>query len=359
VSIYLPTHRRATEARSDSILYRNLCRDVQRILTKDVPGAAGRDISSRLESFDCEEFWDQGRRSDGLAIFASPTFSACYRLPGQFPELNVVGGTFHTKPLIRFLQGNSLSYHLLALNAHRVALYEGHGDSIHEVPLVGVPQAPDAEASNSSEPHHGSRQKGADRIHYGQGGPKEHAKDEIEKFFRAVAKEVWRQNLRNSTKPLILAAPGHHQPIFRKVAQIPVLLEAGIVADPAKLSHDDLKAEARRVLEPEIVRRIARVKDDFGLARSKGQGSDSLQAVAHAVVEGRVRLLLVESGRRIWGLLDTTSGEVLPGDSSRNAYDVDLLDELAESTLARGGEVFVLKKDDMPTVQGIAAVFRF
>ncbi len=355
-SIYLPTHRRRAEGRSDAILYRNLCRETERVLERDLPGPAAREVSERLRTLDREEFWEDGRRSDGLAVFVSPGFFACYRLPGQFPELNVVGGSFHTKPLLRFLQASSLSYHLLAVNAHRVALYEGHGSSLHEVPLVGVPQAPEVE--DEAMPR-SVRQRGADKIHYGQGGPKEHAKTDLEKFFRTVAKEVWKNHLRASTKPLILAAPAHEQPIFRRVAQIPVLLESGIAADPAKLSIEDLKAEAHRVLEPEIQSRIAKAKDAFGLARAKSHGTDVLQDVARAVVAGRVKLLLVESGRRIWGLLDTSSGEILPGDSSRNAHDIDLLDELAEAAIARGGDVFVLKKEDMPTAQGIAAVFRF
>ncbi len=353
VSIYLPTHRRKTEGRSDLILFRNLCREAERILQKDVPGAAAREIIERLQALDREDFWDEGPRRDGLAVFAAQGFSVAYRLPGQFPELNVVGGTFHTKPLIRFLQSNALAYHLLALNAHRVALYEGHGESIHEVPLPAAVQSADGAVPGESEA------RGTDRTGYAQGGPKEQAKADLEKHFRNVAREIWKGALRSSTRPMILAAPGHEQPIFRKVAQIPILIEQGIAVDPAKLSLEDLSAEARRVLEPEIQRRISKVNEDFALAQSRKHGSDALKLIAQAVVQGRVKTLLVESGRRVWGLLDTTSGDILPGEAARNAYDVDLLDELAEQTLARGGEVYVLKKDDMPTQQGIAAVFRF
>lgn len=330
------------------------------MLTRDVPGSVSREIVSSLKSFDCDEFWEEGHRSDGLAIFASPGFLSTYRLPAQFPELQVVGATFHSKPLIRFLQSNSLGYYLLAINIHRVALYEGLGDSIHEVPLRGVPRSlEEAEGGKEEELERNVRQVGGARMHYAQGGPKEQMKTDLEKFFRIVAKELWKNNLRPSTKPLILAAPSQHQAVFRKVAQIPILLEQGISADPAKMSPEELLAEARRVLEPEIERRIEKAKEEFGLARSRGHGSDNLQEISKSVVTGRVKLLFVESGRRIWGMLDTQAGEILPGDQSRNAYDVDLLDELAELTLFRGGEVFVLKKDAMPTTQGIAAIFRF
>jgi hypothetical protein len=329
------------------------------MLHRDVPGTLSRDVVTSLKSLDREEFWEEGHRSDGLAIFAAPGFLAAYRLPAQFPELQVVGATFHTKPLIRFLQSNSLAYYLLAINIQRVVLYEGLGESIHEVPLRGVPGSLEEMEREPEEFERSVRQAGGARIHYAQGGPKEQMKTDHEKFFRVVAKEVWKKSLHASTKPLILAAPSQHQPIFRKVAQIPTLLEQGIQVDPAKMTPEELHVEARRVLEPEIRRRIERAKDEFGLARSRGHGSDNLQDIARCVVASRVKLLFVESGRRIWGMLDTQAGEILPGEPSRNAYDVDLLDELAELTLFRGGEVYVLKKEEMPTAQGIAAIFRF
>jgi len=350
VSVYLPTHRRRTEGRSDIILFRNLARDVEDILGRDLPGVSSREIVERLKAIDQEEFWAKGQRSDGLAIFVALDFLRCYRLPAQFPELNVVGGSFHTKPLVRFLQGNAMTYHLLALNTHRVVLYEGMGNSIQEVPLREVPQAPGSHGGHGrNEVQHAERQKGT----------KEYAKIDIEKFFRTVAKTIWKNHLRSSSKPLILAAPRQHHSLFRKVAHIPVLLESGIVADPMGLSVEDLKAEARRVLEPEVQSRMEKRREEFGLACSKGQGSEDLAEVARAVAAGRVKTLLVESGRRIWGIFDTRSGQVLPGDSSRNAHDTDLLDLLAESTLGHAGEVFVLPKAQMPTRSGVAAILRF
>jgi hypothetical protein len=353
--VYLPTHRRRTEGRSDAIAYRNLCREVEKILERDVPGPPARDIARRLRSLDREEFWEQGRLADGLAVFAASGLLAAYRLQGRFPELQVVGPSFHTKPLIRFLQESSLGYHVLLLSLRRVALYEGFGDVIQEVSLNDVA----ASVDEFREPPEGGRQGHRDRLSYGQGTTREEAKADMEKFFRALAKDLWKNHLHGSARPVILAALPQHQAVFRKVSPIQTLVDGGISVDPSAWTIDQVKAEARRVLEPEIARRIGKAREEFALARSRGQGSDSLKETAEAVVKGRVKLLLVESGRRIWGMLDTGNGGILPGDPSRNAYDVDLLDEMAEITLSHGGDVFVLTKDQMPTANGLAAVFRF
>jgi hypothetical protein len=83
VSVYLPTHRRRPEARSDAIAYRNLCREAEKILERDVAGPVARKLVERLQSIDRQEFWDEGRLSDGLAVFASSGFLGAYRLPGR------------------------------------------------------------------------------------------------------------------------------------------------------------------------------------------------------------------------------------------------------------------------------------
>jgi release factor family 3 len=356
VSVYLPTHRRRTEGRSDAIAYRNLCREVEKILERDVPGHDGREIARQLRSLDREEFWEEGRLADGLLVFAASGFFSAYRLPGRFPELQVVGPSFHTKPLIRFLQESSLGYYVLSLSLHRVALHEGFGDVIQEVPLHDVTHSVE---DFREVPEGAARQGHRDRLSYGQGNSRDDAKADMEKFFRALGKDLWKNHLHASPRPVILAALPQHQAVFRKVSPIQTLLDGGIAADPSSWSLDEVKAQAKKILEPELTRRIGKAREEFGLARSRGQGSDSLKETAEAVVKGRVRLLLVESGRRIWGMLDPRSGGILPGDPARNAYDVDLLDEMAEITLSHGGDVLVLTKDQMPTPNGLAAVFRY
>lgn len=360
ISVYMPVHRRKTERRADAILYRNLCRNVENLLQRDMPGPTARELLATLAEYDREEFWDDDHGGDGLCVFAARGFTVAYRLPGQFPQLEVVGPTFHTKPLIRYLQGNALSYYLLALTLRRVVLYEGLGDSIQEVPLRGVPASlEEFEASFVSEERDSGKPGGAPRLPRGQAGVKDPEKALLEKFFRTVAKELWKNHLRSSNRPLLLAAPSQHQSLFRKVAQIPTLLEAGVPVDPGKLTPEELLVEARRALEPVIQRRVEKAKEEFGAARARGLGTADLAEIAKLLVAGRIRVLFVESGRRVWGTLNPQTGEILPGERARRVDDVDLLDEMAEGTLVRGGEVFVLPRDDMPTDTGIAAILRF
>jgi hypothetical protein len=86
-----------------------------------------------------------------------------------------------------------------------------------------------------------------------------------------------------------------------------------------------------------------------------------LSAAGRLAVGGRIRLLMAERGRRLWGRLDRETGIIefvqeAGSDPGENA--VELLDELAEVVILRGGNALVLAAEWMPTDTGVAAVLR-
>jgi hypothetical protein len=66
----------------------------------------------------------------------------------------------------------------------------------------------------------------------------------------------------------------------------------------------------------------------------------------------------VEAERRIPGRLDQGTGGLTLSRLADPQVD-DLLDDLAELVLNRGGQVVVVPAIDMPTTTGVAAIFRF
>jgi hypothetical protein len=71
-----------------------------------------------------------------------------------------------------------------------------------------------------------------------------------------------------------------------------------------------------------------------------------------------VATLLVEADRVISGIVDRSSGSVRPADPAHWYVD-DMLDDLAELVLTKGGEVVVVPGERMPTTSGLAAIYRF
>jgi hypothetical protein len=79
--------------------------------------------------------------------------------------------------------------------------------------------------------------------------------------------------------------------------------------------------------------------------------------VARAAVAARVGTLLVEGDRVVPGRLDLATGAVRPGAADHEGDD--LIDDVAEEVLRRGGEVVVVPAERMPVKSGLAATYRF
>jgi len=67
-----------------------------------------------------EDFWNH--TLDGLAVFGAPGLFQVFGLQRTMQELAVVAGSFHTKPLRRFLQSTD-RYQLLGLSIHAPPAY--------------------------------------------------------------------------------------------------------------------------------------------------------------------------------------------------------------------------------------------
>jgi hypothetical protein len=135
-------------------------------------------------------------------------------------------------------------------------------------------------------------------------------------------------------------------------------MDDGILMNPDALDVDELRNAAWDKVVPIYLARLEGLKESFHTARAQHAASADLSDVARAAVAGRVATLLVEADRVIPGIVDRTSGAIAPSELASPHVD-DMLDDLAELVLAKGGEVVVVPREGMPTDSGLAATYRF
>src|SRR5690606_1372798 len=135
ISIYQPTHRHHPGTEQDPVRFRGLIRRVEGLLARR-PADARERLVRPLARLDDPSFWEH--QKDRLAAFRTPDELAVYQLSARVPEVAVVSDTFHTKPLVRFLNRNR-RYYLLAISRSSVSLYHGDREGLSEVDLAGVP----------------------------------------------------------------------------------------------------------------------------------------------------------------------------------------------------------------------------
>jgi hypothetical protein len=359
LSIYQTTHRTHPDNQQDPIRFKNLVKALEDSLRQKYPT---RDVRSLLVLFDNllddATFWRH--TLDGLAVFAGHGFFRAFKLLRPVAEAAIAAASFHTKPLVRILQ-TADRYQVLGLSKKSFRMFEGNRDVLYEIhPSEAVEESiKDALRIEHPEPQRGVVSQGsAGSVQFGGRSGKEEAHITIERFFRAVDRAVIAHYSKPSGLPLILAALGENQSPFRTVSHNSLLLPHGVDVNPDGISVDLLRERVWKVVEPDYLERLAKWTEEFGLAQSKWQGSDDVSSIADAAFAGRVATLLVESDRKIPGKIDPATGRISPEALCDPDVD-DLLDDLAELVLRKGGQVAVVPADRMPTKSGAAAIFRY
>jgi len=364
LSLYQPTHRHHPQNQQDPIRFGNLIKELEQSLQQKY---SADEVTQLLRPFETlagnREFWNHTR--DGLAVFAASGIFQVYGTQRPLPELAVVAGSFHTKPLRRLLQ-TADRYQVLGLTRDAIRLFEGNRDALDEIdPAPGVPRTlTEALGEELTEPHStvasygGGAGAGGGAMHHGHGGKSPEIEIDDERFFRAVDRALAEYHSQPSKLPLILAALPEHQALFRRVSHNPALLEAGITTNPDALSTEELRDQAWEVFAPQYQARLKALDNEASYARSKETGSDDLTEVAVAAVAGRVQTLLIEAGRQLPGRLDPKTGEVTQGELDDPQTD-DVLDDLADLVSEMGGEVVIVPAEGMTTDTGLAAIYRY
>ncbi len=376
LSLYQPTHRQHPENVQDPIRFRNLVKQLEASLREKHPT---RDIAPLMKPLhalaDDAAFWNH--TADGLAVLAAPGLFRVYRLQRPVAELAVVADSFHTKPLMRIVQSAD-RYQVLGLNKNAFKVYQGNRDALDEMaPIASVAQTADdvlgldadnregahraygpSGASNLTPQGTGVRQEAGGVVRHGTDVKQDAEDRDTEHFFRAVDQAVQKHFTQASGQHLILAALPQHHNLFRSVSTNPALMAEAIDTHPDDLSTDALRERAWQLVQPHYLKRLDGFVDAFGAASASERGSDNLTRIAEAGIAGRVATLLIEADRIVAGRINPVSGKIKTDKLSNPEVD-DVLDDLGELVLKKGGEVIIVPAERMPTKTGAAAIYRF
>ena len=363
LSLYQPTHRHHPDNQQDPIRFRNLVKELEEPLRQQF---SKDDIQTLLQPFlalaNDMDFWNH--TLDGLAVLGARGIFRVYKLQRPVTEFALVADSFHTKPLMRILQSAD-RYQVLGLNRQEIRLFEGNRDALDEIELARTVPKTITEALGDEliEPHrtvasYGGIGDGHSPMHHGHGGKESEVDIDAERFFRAIDRGILEHHSKPAGLTLILAALPQHHHLFHQVSHNPLLIEDSIEVHPDSLTIEELRQRAWQILEPHYLARLAKLVEEFGNAKSKGLGDDVLVQVAKAIVAGRVATLMIEAVRKIPGRIDSATGEIEFGDLSHPEVD-DVLDDLGELALKKGGQIVIVPAERMPTDTGIAAIYRY
>lgn len=366
LSLYQSTHRSHPENAQDPIRFKNLVKQLEQSLLLSYDTATTQELLKPFRDLEQDtSFWQH--TLDGIAVLADKNECNVYQLQRKVPDFAVVADSWHIKPLLRQTQTQD-RYQVLCVTRSAIALFEGNRDELDAVMLdADFPDHIDkALGSELTKPYKkvssyglGPAAKSGAAMHHGHGGKSEAVEIDIERFFRIVDKSVYDHISKQSQLPLILVTLAEYQGIFRKLSHNAFLLEQGISIDPESLTVEQLRHKTWELMEPLAATRIQELVAKFKQANGTGLASDNLELIVGAILDGRVDTLLIDADEVIAGKIDRENRSI-EFSAEFSAADVeDVLDDLGEMVLRRGGTVKVVPKKYMPTDTGAAAIYRF
>jgi len=363
VSLFQPTHRHFPENKQDTIVFKNLLREIENSLNR----AYKKDIiQSILKPFyQIEEdmhkpFWNN--TLGGIAVFASRNKCIVYHLFSPVKEFAVVADSFHIKPLIQAFQSLE-RYQLLGLSRNRFSIFQGNRHGFAEI-VIGsdIPRTlEEVLGKQLTDPYltqgfYGG--VGGPAMHHGHGDVKEEIDKDTEKYYRYVDRFILENYSMKSKLPLILVSLMENHSKFKQISHNPYLLEEGIDFSYESIKMEQLEKKALEIIEPIIFEKTRKLKESYKKATAESLGSSELAHVVKAVFESRVETVMFEEDLLISGKIDKNTGKINLGDI-KDPDCGDILDDLAELVLKNRGDIVVLPKDKMPSLTGVAAIYRY
>ena len=349
ISVYLPLPRHGAEAAAAPLRLRSLLREAERLLSDRYDARRVKELLAPLAGL-AEAGDVLGRGPTGLAAFRAEGLFETFSVWPEPPERIVVADSFHLKPLLRCLQDRD-RWFVLSLGARQARLWKGSGRGLVSVPLpdIALPES----VSRGGAPRGGRAGGPGKAPEEGDGSRRE----ETLRLYRAVD-----ALLRGGLGPddvLLVAGAAPAVALFRELCGHRGLAEEAIEGAFDEASADDLHGRALPVAERALAARDRALVEEFRRQLDRGLAADVLTRVAEAAIAGRVRRLLVADGRPLFGRVDLSTGEVTLHAGQTGPQDDDVLDDLAEIVLVRGGEVVVLPPARMPDEAAAVATFRW
>lgn len=360
ISIYLPTEKAGKDILKGRILLKNLLKETEKKLsllnisepdTKNILNEAYKLIEDLI-------FWQNS--NEGLALFISKDTFKHFKMPMKFQEKVHVSKEFNIIPLLSVLTKNE-NYYILSLSQKNIRLYRCDEFNIDEIELVDIPTSLDA-ALQMDDPerqlqYHSGNPKTTSAIYHGHGGGADDNKGQINRFMQRVSSDIL-DFMPNRELPLIVSGVNYIVSMYKDANKYQNISNSHIDGNPDNMHPKELKEKAHKIMNESFNKKLDLMIEKFSEAKSIGNGSDILEDIISASYHGRINKLFLTADTEKWGYYDENL-QYLYELSEPTIEAENVINISAINTLKNGGDVLVLKPEEMNSENKHFATFRY
>ncbi len=315
VSLYLSKDTSILDQKSLSERWKDLLQKAEFYLLKDYTRAYVDEYMKKLKE---GKFLEKLEGLDqGIVIFHSEEgFDGevgVIKVQSSITDLVVVADSFHIKPLIR-IKNNVKGFFIVTMSSRAInVLIENTG---HLIKIDSYRNEPGIDGTNKKD-----------------------SKD----FFLNASQEL--NKLFTSYRlPIILAGVKDHIGHMKKLLNQSMLMDESIVGNVEKMKAVELQERVYKILKPYYEQQEFSALDELEIAMARNRAITYLEDIAISAVYGKISKLFVVENRYVWGSINKNTGEIFIAPRQVNAHDDDVLDDLCQIVLSKGGEVVVVKE---------------
>lgn len=361
VSIYQETSRQLSNNKRDVMVFKDLIKGVEtslkeKYVTKDI-----KRLISMLDNIMKEStFWSHSL--EGIALFATLDECIIYRLERPIKTFAAVADSFHLKPLIEYHQFVK-TFEILDIDGQSFQILEGTPYHLNKIELDDDVKTTMEEIlgdmRTKSYLTHGTYGGSSNKsVYHGHGGKSDEIEIDLEKFFRRVDAFVTEKVSKVSKLPMILLAPAEHHALFMSITNNSFLENKAIAGTYKSIGQDGLIEHITSHADQLFKAKKDQLIEQYQTFRSADKGSSQLIEIIIAAIDKRIETLFIEKNRIISGKIDVIN-KTMNTEALSNPDIDDILDDLGQLVLEKGGEVFIVSKESMPTDSGVAAIYRY
>jgi hypothetical protein len=323
LSIYL-SRDSSLDMRTLSEKWKDSLSKAENLLLKDYPKSF---VHTFIEPIRLAPFIETlDHLNKGVIVFHGKDLSGHYRVHEEINDLVVVADSFHIKPLLR-IKNNEEGFVLIAISSKAIAVWlESNGQLYRMDTIENTAQTEDPDTNKS--------------------------KPEVKDFLAKTAAEI-NKSIAFYKAPVLLAGVKEHIGHMKKFLNHPNLLNDFIIGNVERMKVEDLRERCLDLLIPYYQLKENKAIYELNQAVKRNQAITYIEDIAVSAVYGKIKKIFVIENRQVWGRIDKNSGEIFISPKQTDSHDDDILDDVCQLVLAKGGEVVVLKNAD--SVKGCVA----
>jgi hypothetical protein len=157
---------------------------------------------------------------------------------------------------------------------------------------------------------------------------------------------------------LLLAGVEYEIPLYRKACDYHNVWHEALTGNRERQDKHALYKDAMEIMKPYFEQSKKKALELYMNNSASSKTTSIVEDIVPAAYFSQISHLFVAKGAHIWGTFDEVNNRL----NIHNTPDEGgehLIDNTVEKTLANGGEVYLLEKEEMPADAPMAAILRY